>query len=123
MKQKEKITLKKMELGQFEIRLAEKKVTIQSKNKMWKVEYTSDATPYMHIAYSIENNDRDSLQCLVLAMYNMNLFFTSAEITKDFLNLCAEKLENVKPSQENEKEAIEDVKNIEDFKAEAKMEG
>lgn len=101
------VTKRMVELGQFEIRVSEAKVDIETKAKNWKISYTEGTTPYFVICSLIVHKSLNSLKTLILALYSTSIFFVDANTVMAFIKIVNDfKGSGAKPLSEEEDQAV-----------------
>ena len=139
---KKDITLSKVDFGQFEIRVSESKVVIQTKNKDWSTVYKKGTNPYDFIANLVfadaslpkdmseseiatyRKNSMDTLRTVSVAIYTQTMFFKNIELVKGWFDIVSPYMTPAKNQATNEEDAdaLEDVKNMEKIKDSLKEE-
>lgn len=108
------VTRRSVELGQFEVRISDAKVDIETMAKNWKISYSEGTTPYFIIKSLVANSSLDSLRTLILALYSTSIFFVDANTVMAFIKIVNDfKGSGEKPLSEEDDQAV-----LEELKAE-----
>lgn len=81
------VTKRICKVGEFEIRISEAKVDIETTAKTWNIRYAYGTTPYYVISSLVLQERIESLRTLILALYSTSIFFVDADTVVDFIKI------------------------------------
>ncbi len=115
-KKPSKVTIKKIDLGEFEVRISEANVVIESRDKSWQSKYDITSPYYDHILGIVINDKIELLGVIVRSLYCANMAITDVRgfiVTKQFDAISEyTKLYGKKATDKEDAEALEEVKNL-----------
>lgn len=86
-KNKSTVTIQKLNVGIFELRLSEAKLEIENDAKTWKMVFSAGIMPYVMIVEMLARGQKDAIETLCTGFYGTMSMSASPEILKQFLNL------------------------------------
>ena len=115
-KKPSEVTIKKVDLGEFEVRISEANIVFENKAKSWQVKYDITSPYYDHILSIVMNDMIELLGTIVRSLFSANMAITDISgfiITKQFEAIDEfTKLYSKKATDEENAEALEEVKNL-----------
>jgi len=98
-KKKSTVTVQKLNVGIFELRLSEAKLEIENDSKTWKMIFAADIMPYVMIVEMLARKQEDAIETLCTGFYGTMSMSASPEILKEFLDIL---------NRESRKKMLED---------------
>ena len=87
-------TIFKLEVSGFQVRIAEAKIEIESKDKMWKQVYAATTIPYNTIVNIAKQKRYDALETLCIGLKGTEMFYVKPELLVKFIDILKESKEN-----------------------------
>jgi len=92
------MTIFKLEVSGFQVRIAEAKIEIESKDKKWKQVYAAGTIPYSTIISIAKQKRFDALESLCIGLKGTEMFCVKPELLVKFIDMLKES----KESKEND---------------------
>lgn len=80
-------TILKLEVSGFQVRIAEAKIEIESKDKAWKQVYAAGTIPYNTIINIAKQKRYDALESLCIGLKGTEMFYVKPELLVKFIDL------------------------------------
>jgi len=86
-KNKSTVTVQKLNVGIFELRLSEAKIEIENEAKTWKMIFSSGTVPYVIIVEMMARKREDAIETLCTGFYGTMSMSADPAILKEFLGI------------------------------------
>ena len=87
MKEKDKVTLHKLNVGVFELRFSKAKLEIENNDKSWKMVFASHILPYKTFAALATKEQNEAIETLCTGLYGTISMCANPKVLLKFMEI------------------------------------